>query len=84
MEKLEILNKRKTKPIIAFLDKQFGVTELPPNLCFLKNHEGRLYLMSKELERIDLSKLRINSIGLYFGTLNNDGIRLSIEGSQLI
>jgi len=31
-----------------------------------------------------LTKLRINSLGLYFGKIEKDGLRLSIEGSQLI
>ena len=33
---------------------------------------------------MDISKLRMDSMGLYFGTLAKGGLRLSIDGSQLI
>ncbi|MBI4140217.1 hypothetical protein HY485_00100, partial [Candidatus Woesearchaeota archaeon] len=36
------------------------------------------------VDQIDFSKLRINSIGLYFAEFRNNELRLSIEGSQII
>ena len=41
-------------------------------------------MVNKEISKIELSKLRINTIGMYFCEVNPIGIRLSIEGSQLI
>jgi NOL1/NOP2/fmu family ribosome biogenesis protein len=45
----------------------------------------KIWVLSKKIREIDISKLRINCIGLYFGKLKaNEKIRLSIEGCQLI
>ena len=36
------------------------------------------------MAKIELSRLRLNSVGMYFCENDGKGIRLSIEGSQLI
>jgi len=41
-------------------------------------------MINKDFSEIDIEKIRINSIGLYFGETFHNEIRLSIEGSQLI
>ena len=47
--------------------------------------ERKIYIINKDIAKIDFEKLRINSIGLYFGELNErNQLRLSIEGSQII
>lgn len=51
---------------------------------FLKNKKGKIYIIRKEISKIDLSRLRINSIGMYFAEIKNNEIRLSIEGSQIV
>ena len=48
------------------------------------NSENRLFVANKELFDVDFKKLRVNSLGLYFGELNKSELRLTIEGSQLI
>ena len=51
---------------------------------FLLSEKNKIYIVNKEIEKIDLSKLRVNSYGLYIAELRDNKIRLSIEGSQLI
>ena len=51
---------------------------------FLRNSNNRIFIVSKDISKIDLSKLRLNSIGLYFCEIDDKGIRLSIEGSQIV
>jgi len=46
--------------------------------------KNRLYIVKKEVFSIDENKLRIDSIGLYFGTMTGNDLRLSIEGSQIV
>ena len=40
-------------------------------------------MLNNEVSKLNLDKLRINSLGVYFGVFENN-FRLSIEGSQLI
>ena len=51
---------------------------------FIKNNDEKIYIINNSLKDFDFSKLRINSFGMYFGKIEKSGIRLSIEGSQLI
>lgn len=82
MQKLKILNKKETKPILKALEEEWGFRE-ELDYVFLKTEKGKIYTAGKEVFDLDLSKMRINSIGMYFGEMKN-GLRLSIEGSQLI
>ena len=83
MQNLKILNKKEIKEILTILKKQWGCGLLA-NYVFLMNEKKRIYIVNKDINRIDLSKLRINSLGLYFGEYRNNEIRLTIEGAQLI
>jgi len=83
MAELNILNKKKIKEILALIKKQWG-TDFKTELVFLMNTQNKIFLVNREVFNLNLEKLRINSIGLYFGELKNNELRLSIEGSQLI
>ena len=83
MQKLKILNNKEIKEILGLLDYQFGFNE-KLDYVFLMSSKNKIYLVNKNIERIDLEKLRIDAIGLYFGELNREELRLSIEGSQMI
>jgi NOL1/NOP2/fmu family ribosome biogenesis protein len=83
MQDLKILNSRERKNVYKQLRDQFG-HEGEFNVIFLLNTQKKLYFMSKEFAELDSSNLRINNKALYFGKLEQDGIRLSIDGSQLI
>lgn len=64
------------------LKNQFGYGK-KLDYVFLQGKD-RLYTINRDIERIDEKKLNIDTMGLYFGTISNDEIRLSIEGSQII
>ncbi len=83
MLKLKILNRKKIKEILALIKKQWGA-DFSTELVFLMNNEDKLFLVNKEVFNLNLEKLRINSIGLYFGEIKSNELRLSIEGSQMI
>ena len=51
---------------------------------FIKDQKDKIYLINKEFANINLDQLRINNLGLYFGTISKGNLRLSIEGSQLV
>ena len=81
---MKILNKKQIKNILNTLNQQFG-TSLDLDYVFLQSEKDKVFIVTKNIEKINLKNFRqINSIGLYFAKIERDGIRLSIEGSQLI
>ncbi len=83
MENLKILNTREIKKILELIKKQWQA-DFNKNHAFLMNNKNKIFLVNRDISRIDLNSIRINNIGLYFGELNKGMLRLSIEGSQLI
>jgi len=81
--KYKILNKKQIKEILALIKQQWNA-DLILDYAFLKDKDDKIFIINKEFAEIDLTKLRINSMGLYIAQLMPDGIRLSIEGSQVV
>jgi NOL1/NOP2/fmu family ribosome biogenesis protein len=82
MQNLKILNKKEIKRILAMIETQWGFKE-ELDYAFLETEKGRVYIANREIFNLDLSKVRINSVGFYFAE-TRAGIRLSLEGSQII
>jgi len=82
MENLKFLNKKESERILDLIKEQFGIKKLELDYGILMNREGKIFLISRDVNKIDLSKLRINELGLYVARLDKE-IRLTIEGSQL-
>ncbi len=83
MENLRILNSKEKKNIYMLINEQFGC-DLDEEYEIFMNSRNRIFLLNKDFVKIDISQLRVNSLGLYFGEIYNNELRLSIEGSQLI
>ena len=83
MPELKILNSKEIKEIYGLIEKQWG-TKIKLDCGFLKNIKNRIFIISRDIAKIDTSKLRINSAGMYFCEMGFKGIRLSIEGSQIV
>ena len=83
MQELKILNSREIKEIYELIENQWGA-KIKIDAGFLKNSKNRIFIINKDISKIDTSKLRINSAGMYFCEIDSRGIRLSIEGSQII
>ncbi|MBN4049232.1 hypothetical protein JYT91_01300 [archaeon AH-315-M20] len=83
MHQLKILNNKEIKEIFKLIEKQWGA-KLKLDYAFLQNQKNRVFLINKDISKIDLSKLRTNSMGMYFCEIDKIGIRLSIEGSQIV
>lgn len=83
MPELKILNNKEIKEIYELIWKQWGA-KIKLDYGFLKNNKNRIFIINKDISRIDMSKLRLNSVGMYFCEIDAKGIRLSIEGSQII
>ena len=82
MQKLKILNTREIKQIKVKLKEQFDY-DYQEDYAFLLNNKDKLYVVNKDLSRLDLEKLRVDKYGMYFGELKGE-LRLSMEAAWLI
>ena len=83
MPELKILNSKEIKEIHKLIESQWGA-KIKLGYGFLKNSKNRIFIINKSISKIDFSKLRLNSAGMYFCEIDDKGIRLSIEGTQII
>jgi NOL1/NOP2/fmu family ribosome biogenesis protein len=81
--KLIILNTREIKKLKQILLKQFGYA-LEKEYAYLQNQKKRVFLVNKDISRLNLENLRIDKMGLYLGELKENYFRLSKEGAQLL
>lgn len=81
--KLDILNSKELKQVRRILEDSFGVTERLPYAFFL-SEKGDIYISNDSIKSIDTKKLNIHTVGIYFGEMRDNKIRLSIEGSQIV
>lgn len=82
---LKVLNSREKKKITEMIGAQWGFRR-KLDYAYLMNRKNKIFLVNPAIDRIeDPKKLNIDSAGMYFGELPNENeIRLSIEGSQII
>jgi len=83
MPELKILNNKEIKEIYELIEEQWGA-KLKLDYGFLRNNKDRIFIVTKDISKIDTLKLRLNSAGMYFCEVDAKGIRLSIEGAQII
>jgi len=81
---LKILNNKQVKEIKSKIYEQWGA-EFETEFGFLLSSKNKIYLISRDISKIDYENLRLQVVGLYFGEIMDNGeLRLSIEGSQLL
>lgn len=83
MQQLIILNTKEIKKIKERLEKQFGYS-LTEDYAYLKNEKNKIFLITKDISKINLRNLKIDKLGLYFAEEKNQQVRLSKEGAQLL
>ena len=82
MDNLKFLDSKEKKLFLRKLKDQFDFSvKIEDNL--LRSDKGKIFLISKDVSKVDFKDLRVNSVGMYLGRDDKE-IRLSIEGSQLI
>ncbi len=84
MQELQIQNSKQLKEIHEMLNLQYGFTEKIRDVFLLSEKKQKLYIFTHDMVDVELGKVRIDSMGLYFGAIVDGQIRLSIEGSQII
>lgn len=83
MESFNELKDKQVKGIIQELEEHYGVS-LHWNFLFFINTKRKVHMVGKSFHLLDRKKLRINKMGLYLATQEVDGLRLSVEGAQLV
>ncbi len=84
---LKILNTNEKKEIENKLKAQFGIKSIPGIL--LKRGAERIFLYQgeftkQEIKKLDYIKINVERVGVYFCKFQNNEIRLSIEGAQIL
>ena len=81
---LTILNTREVKKIKDALRQQFGHA-FQEDYAYLQNDNNRVFIITKDVQQLELKNLKIDKMGLYAGEVMRNGeFRLSKEGAQLL
>lgn len=78
---MKVLNSRQVKKILQLIKEQYGC-DFPKDYVFLQR-EDDIFIINKDLAKIDLDKLKLNSLGLYIAEIRHGELRLGIEGAQI-
>lgn len=85
-QELNFLEGKEKKEIIGILEAQFGINSLPGKI--IKKGKEKIFLYTGELAKEEILRIKdlipIERIGVYFAKQEERGIRLSIEGSQIL
>lgn len=85
MQNLKILNKKESFAIFDEINEQWdSKIDLSSRFVLMQNSKDKYYIANRDVFDFPLEKLRISRIGLYFGELQRDGFRLSIEGAEIV
>jgi NOL1/NOP2/fmu family ribosome biogenesis protein len=80
--KLKVLNSRERKNFFKIINTQFDADYSTDDII-LSNKE-KYYLLSRKWDEVPDEVLYYYQAGMYFASDMKDGIRLTIEGSQIV
>ena len=85
---LKFLNSREAREILSLINEQWGFDMYADGFLetfsIMKNHNDDVFILSKDIARVNNPRLRIDSAGMYFAEIKNGSIRLSMEGAQIV
>lgn len=77
------MNSKDVKELKKKLLEQFGF-EKELNYAFHITDKNKIYIVNRDIDRVNMDFLRLQSVGLYFCEDYGNELRLSIEGSQIV
>jgi NOL1/NOP2/fmu family ribosome biogenesis protein len=83
MNQLIMLNTREIKKLNEKLKQNFSFT-LNKDYAFARSDKGKVYVVNKDLTRLNLKNLIIDRLGLYLLRDTEKEFRLSKEGAQYL
>jgi NOL1/NOP2/fmu family ribosome biogenesis protein len=81
---MQVLSKKEIREIDVLLRECYNVEILKEFVVLKTSKENKIWITNKDVFELDIEKLRANSIGLYFGRVDNNRLRLSVEGAQIV
>ncbi|MAF36897.1 hypothetical protein CL622_07305 [archaeon] len=79
------LNSKQRSKIIKQLTEQYGLTKKPfDDKILFERTDKKLFIVSRDFTKVVEQVGRIDSLGLYIAKQEQQGLRLSMEGSQLL
>ncbi|MCW1296359.1 MAG: hypothetical protein OH319_01620 [Candidatus Parvarchaeota archaeon] len=76
------LSRGEEKKIFDELSKQYGI-KFKNKFLWFESGKGRLWILNKNVDVNEFKRMRIKFLGTYVAFKEKDGIRLTIEGSQI-
>ena len=76
-----LLSSKESKTFRKSIEERWNVV-VPREHSFFKSTSGKIFAITKDASNIDISSLRLSSLGLYIAD-DTYGLRLSVEGAQL-
>ena len=83
--KIKFFSRKENKRIEKIIEKNYGAKLNLSDVILAKTSNEKVWILAKDFKKLDTSKLKVVSAGLYLGRLKaNEKILLSIEGCQLV
>jgi NOL1/NOP2/fmu family ribosome biogenesis protein len=82
---IKFFSRKEKERIEKLIEKNYGAKLDLSDVILAKTSNEKVWILSKDVGKLDISKLKVISVGLYLGRLKaNEKILLSIEGCQLV
>jgi len=82
---IKFFSRKEKNRIEKIIEKNYCAKLDLSNVILAKTSNEKVWVLSKEVGKLDISKLKVINVGLYLGRLKaNEKILLSIEGCQLV
>jgi NOL1/NOP2/fmu family ribosome biogenesis protein len=83
--KIKFFSRKEKERIEKIIEKNYGAKLDFSNVILAKTSDEKVWILAKDVKKLDISRLEVISAGLYLGRLKaNEKILLSIEGCQLV
>ena len=83
MKNIKLMNSKEVKSLLKAIDEQYSC-KFDGNYAFLMGKDNKIFVVNKDISKIDFEKLRVNSLGSYFCEFKDNVVRFSVEGSQMV
>ncbi len=80
---MRFLNSKERKKFFELLKKNYGY-EGPKDHAVYEGGREKYYIISKDIEKIGFENIRIRQGGLYIAQKQKGGLRLSMDGAQIL
>ena len=86
MQTIHFLTAKHSRELLGRISEQWGGdhTYLLDDYALAQTNEGKVYRISRDVEKMSLEHKKLNTVGMYLADVDEHNVRLSIEGAQLV